>query len=148
MSFVAIKRSDGGISLFAAGDEEFIRFKINNFIGLWGASHYVSHRLMPDEALLTDRTFRDAWCDVTPEPVIDVDMSKAREIHREHLRTLRAPKLTMLDIAMSRAYADRVEQDRVEAKRQELRDVTEYPLIDAAQTPEALKLAIPDILKG
>jgi len=38
---------------------------------------YVSHRQMPDSAIPTDRTFREAWSDTTPELTIDIDMAKA-----------------------------------------------------------------------
>ena len=38
---------------------------------------YVSHRQMPDSAIPTDRTFRNAWADTTPELTIDIDMAKA-----------------------------------------------------------------------
>lgn len=39
---------------------------------------YVSHRAMPDEAIPTDRTFRDAWSDTTQELVIDIDLARAK----------------------------------------------------------------------
>ena len=39
---------------------------------------YVSHRLMPDDAIPTDRTHREAWCDVTPELVIDIDPARIK----------------------------------------------------------------------
>jgi len=94
-----------------------------------------------------DRTFRDAWCDVTQKPTVDIDMTKARDIQRNRLRAMREPKLAALDVEMTRAFADPAKQAAIDAKRQALRDVTKDPLIDAAKTPEELIAAIPDVLK-
>lgn len=85
-----------------------------------------------------DRSFRNAWCDVTPEPAVDIDMPKARDIQRDRLRALRSPKLAALDIEMSRAFDDKAKQKEVESKRQALRDVTKHPSIEAATTSEEL----------
>ena len=96
-----------------------------------------------------DRTFRDAWCDVTQKPTVDIDMTKAKDIHRNRLRALRAPKLAALDIESMKAVIakDDSKTNEVEARKQALRDVTKAPLIDAAKTPEELIAAIPDVLK-
>ncbi len=91
-----------------------------------------------------DRTFRSAW-----KNDLTVDMPKARDIHREFLRVLRAPKFTELDVEFMRAVEQKndAEIERIAAEKQELRDVTAVPEIEAAQTPEQLKAVIPDILK-
>jgi hypothetical protein len=84
-------------------------------------------------------------------------MTKAREIHRTHLRTLRVRKFIDLDIQTFRAIekllpalkalgADVAELERIVALKTELRDVTTLPAIDAAKTPEELKAAIPAVL--
>lgn len=91
--------------------------------------------------------FRDAWCDVTPEPKIDINIPKARDIHRDRLRAMRAEKFTALDIEMTRAFDNPSKQKDIEAKRQALRDVTQDPSIEKANTPEELMAVIPDILK-
>ena len=142
---VIIKRHDGGISIMRLLDEE-----PDVEIEKWREIHvgaYHSHRFMPDDSIPVDRTFRNAWCDVTPEAVIDIDMTKARELHRAHMRRVRAPKLAALDIEMSRAFRDAAKRKRIEAKRQALRDVTADPAIDAAKTPEELKAVIPAVLR-
>jgi hypothetical protein len=105
-----------------------------------------SWREIQADGVPIDRTFRGAWCDVTAAPVVDIDMPKARNIHRDRLRKLRAPLLAALDIEMSKAYKNPAAQDTIEAKRQALRDVTADPSIEAAKTPEELKAAIPAIL--
>lgn len=107
-----------------------------------------SWREIEESVVPQDRTFRNAWCDVTPEPVVDIDMAKARNIHRDRLREMRAPKLAALDVEYQRAdeLNDGAQKMAIAARKQALRDVTKHPDIDAAQTPEQLKAAIPNIL--
>lgn len=102
--------------------------------------HELSDDFVPD----TDRTFRNAW--VTDGSVLSVDMDKAREIHKQNLRSLRDPLLLAADVEMSKAYNDKTQQDAIEAKRQKLRDVTDDQSIAAATTPDELRAAIPKIL--
>lgn len=97
-------------------------------------------RIIDKSGVPSDRTFRNAWkADLT------VDMPKAREIHREHLRQMRAPLLQALDVEYQRAdeRGDPAEKQRIAARKQVLRDVTKDVAIEAAQTPEELKAAIP-----
>lgn len=107
----------------------------------------------PGEQFPTDRTFRNAWRDRGGK--VEVDMPHARELHRDRLRELRAPRLAELDIEYQRAdeaasgkpgWMERLRgltaQDakgQIIAAKQRLRDVTADPRIEAAQTPEELK---------
>jgi hypothetical protein len=91
------------------------------------------------------RHFRDAWRD--GGKAVDVDMPKARDIHRERLRTMRTSKLSALDIEMTRAFDDKAKQGEIEKRRQALRDVTADPAIEKASTPEELLAVLPDALK-
>lgn len=146
---LVIKRTDGvSIKLLVEGED------VDDAVARWRQSclsdnpaipslDYVSHRLMPDSAHPGDKTFRNAWCDVTPEPVIDVDMVKARNVWRDKMRRERKPLLEALDIEMTRAYNDPIKQGVVEAKRQALRDVTDDSAIGAAATPDQLKAVWP-----
>jgi hypothetical protein len=79
---------------------------------------------------------------------ITISMSKAREIHRDRLRRLRAPRLAALDVAFIRAMetSDTAHLAEIAKQKQALRDVTADARIDAARTPEALSTVIPDIL--
>jgi hypothetical protein len=105
----------------------------------------VSFRAMPCSAIPQDRSFRDAWCDVTPEPVIDIDMDKARAIHKDRLRVLRKPLLAGLDIEYQRAdeRGNKTKKKKIVALKKELRDVTDDPAILAAKTPDELKAVWP-----
>lgn len=95
-----------------------------------------------------DRTFRNAWVHDGKKPV--VHMGRAREIHRNHLRKLRAAKFLELDAAYNSAdeNGDAAGKKAIGARRQVLRDITRHPSIEAAQTPEELKAAIPKELAG
>ena len=117
--------------------------------GWTGGQQMVSWRFVPNDFVddTTDRTFRNAWKDdggITP----GTDMPTARDIHRDRLRAIREPLLLALDADYLRALEtnDVLEQRRIAAKKQALRDVTADPAIDAAQTPEALKLVMPAAL--
>lgn len=100
-----------------------------------------------------DRTFRGAWRDAGS--TIRVDMPAAREIHRQRMRYAREPILLALDVAYQRAGeaapgmldADHeLAQADVVSRKQQLRDVTDDPAIDAAQTPDELKAVWPACL--
>lgn len=95
------------------------------------------------KAAIIDRTFRDAWCFCKKQGV-RVDMEKARDIHRNRLRSQRAPLLESLDIQFMRASEQSGEaaekaKKAVLAKKKFLRDLPADPAIDKAKTPEALK---------
>ncbi len=109
----------------------------------------VSFRVMPYSAIPQDRYFRNAWCDVTSEPVIDIDMDKARAIHKDRLRERRKPRLAELDIEYQRAdeQGDKKKKRDIAARKQALRDVTDDPAIAAATTPEELKNVVPAALR-
>lgn len=72
--------------------------------------------------------------------VIRHNMPKARELHRHLLRHQRAEKLLILDAAFNGATArgDQARAAALEAIRAELRDLTDDPRIDAAQTIDQL----------
>jgi len=85
----------------------------------------------------SSREFRNAWEDVG---TVQVNMPKAREIHKDWLRKLRKPLLSELDVAYQRAdeIGDVAEKQRIAAEKQVLRDITAHPGIEAAQTPDEL----------
>jgi hypothetical protein len=103
-------------------------------------------RRLEDGDLPADRTFRLAWKDSSDG--ITVDMPKAREIHRQHLRVQRAPLLDALDVEYIRAdeAGDTASKKRIAKRKQELRDVTDDPAIAKAKTPDELKAVMPPAL--
>lgn len=77
---------------------------------------------------------------------ISVDMNKARAIHRDRMRSARAPKLTALDVAFQLALEAGSDTSVIVAQKQALRDVTADLDIEVAQTPDELKQVWPAIL--
>jgi len=143
MNVIVIKCADGSVQimqLIEAKDAtaEVEKWKLN-------ASKYVSHREMPIEAIPTDRAFRNAWSDVTPELSIDVDMIKARDIQRDRIRAIRKPLLESLDVKSIQALesGDAATVASVVAQKKTLRDLPTDPRIDAAQTLRDLKAILP-----
>lgn len=77
--------------------------------------------------------------------MITVDMTKAKDIWRDKIREDRKPKLADLDVQYMRAVEndDATEKAAIATKKQSLRDATADPRIDAATTPDELKLVDP-----
>lgn len=104
-------------------------------------------QIVEETAVPADRTFRDAW--VSCVGGCRVDMPKARNVHRNRLRMLRAPLLAKLDVDYMKAQerGDAATAAAIAKKKQALRDVTVDPAIDAAATPEALAAVMPAALE-
>ncbi|CTQ53099.1 hypothetical protein LP7551_01620 [Roseibium album] len=103
----------------------------------------------------SDRVFRDAWA-ITGANVIDVDMPRAREIHRAKVRTERQSKFAEVDrvalpLTRKAVYAALTAAEKrtlsdVEHAAQKLRDAPSHAAIEAAETPEDLKALTLDVL--
>jgi len=110
-------------------------------------NQYISHREMPDEAIPTDRSYRGAWTDTTPELTIDIDIVKAREIHLQRIRIKRNDELSKLDVEVMKAQdiGDTEKLAQIRQRKQELRDLptTLRPTLDAANTVDELKAIQP-----
>jgi len=107
----------------------------------------VSWRRIDIKDLPTSRDFRAAWN--YDGKIVDVDMVKAREIHKSRMRAVRTPLLAAFDVEYQRAdeEEDSEKKASIVASKQLLRDVTEDPAIAAAKTPEELTAVWPEILK-
>lgn len=96
----------------------------------------------------SDRAFRSAWA-VNGKSVI-VDMQKAREIHKDRLRVIRAPMLAALDVEYQRADEsgnDEAKAD-VRQRKQTLRDLTSDPAINRAADVVSLIATVPAALRA
>jgi len=80
-----------------------------------------------DPQQMPNREFRDAWCDVTPEAKIDIDLVKAKEIQLEKLRVER--QQAFVDLGFPQKISPEIEEailsQPTKEKLQALRDVTE-----------------------
>lgn len=70
------------------------------------------------------REWRAAWTWQTPDPVIDVDIDRAKEITKDRLRIERAPMLADLDIRIMKAIERGDDISGLAAEKQRLRDIT------------------------
>ena len=99
----------------------------------------VSWRIVRYQDIPADRTYRDAW--EHQAGAIVHHLGKAREIHRQHLRSARSAKLAALDVAYQRADedGDQPRKRQIAAQKQALRDLPTHPDIEAAQTIAQLR---------
>lgn len=147
MKYFLIKRDDGGVSIMniPPRKEDGSYPSQYDCIAKWADQSGIIEVVEIDRGdIPQDRTFRDAW-----GHDLSVDMPKARDIWRKKMRVVRKPKIEALDVEMMRAVGkrDNKAMDDVEKRKQALRDVTDYPAIEAAQTPEELKAVWPEVLK-
>ena len=85
----------------------------------------------------TDRSFRDAWTfDGTN---FGVDITKAKEIHKDRIRFAREKKLAELDVDFQRALETSSDTTAIVAKKQVLRDYPAQSGISTAVTDTDLK---------
>ena len=68
-----------------------------------------------------------------------IDMAKARELHKDKIRTARAPKFAELDIEFQKALETGASTTDIVAKKQALRDAPADSGIAAASDADALK---------
>ena len=80
--------------------------------------------------------------------MINVNMDKARDIHREKVRQARNPKLAANDVEFQRALETGADTATIVSEKQALRDAPAAAAIDAATTPEELKAAWDSDLLG
>tara|TARA_R100001126_G_scaffold90442_1_gene59675 strand:- start:3122 stop:3472 length:351 start_codon:yes stop_codon:yes gene_type:complete len=97
-----------------------------------GATDYLN----ADYSIPSERTFRDGW--EVNENVIQVNMTKAKDIWREKIREARKEVLEDLDVQYMRALETGADTSQIIADKQTLRDAPALTSIDAATTPEEL----------
>ena len=73
--------------------------------------------------------------------MIHINMTKARDIHREKVREARKPKLAAKDVEFQRALETGADTSAIVAAKQALRDAPAASAIEAASTPDELKQA-------
>ena len=69
--------------------------------------------------------------------MITINLSKAKDITKERLRTQRVPLLQVQDVAFQRALEEGADTTAIVAEKQRLRDITK--LADQATTLDQLK---------
>jgi len=69
----------------------------------------------------------------------DIDMAKAKEIHKNYIRIARQPLLESLDIEFQKALETSADTSVIIAKKQALRDAPADLAIGSASTADELK---------
>ena len=69
----------------------------------------------------------------------DIDMAKAKEIHKNKIRIARQPLLESLDIEFQKALETSADTSAIVAKKQALRDAPADSAIKSASTTDELK---------
>ena len=92
-------------------------------------------RIVEDNIIPSDRTFRDAW-DFDDDKIFE-NVSKAKDIHKNKLRAERKPLLEAQDILFQRALETGSDTTSIIAEKQRLRDITKA--VDSCNTIEDVK---------
>ena len=71
--------------------------------------------------------------------IITIDMTKAKEVHKTHIRLARTSKLANLDIEFQKALETGADTTAIVSQKQALRDAPADSAIDAATDEAALK---------
>lgn len=97
-------------------------------------------RICTTDKVPKTREFRQAWTDDNPTDTVDIDMSEAREIHKDRVRRLREDAFKELDAEFMRAMEtlDEKKIKEIKLKKQELRDITECDEIEKCNCPNKL----------
>ena len=93
--------------------------------------------IVEDSEIPKNTFFSRAWKIVDGK--IEMDITKAREVHRENIRMARQEKLAELDVQFQRALESSSDTSTIVAKKQALRDAPADSAIDAATDESALK---------
>lgn len=93
--------------------------------------------IVEDSEIPKNTFFTRAWKIVDGK--IEMDITKAREVHRENIRMARQEKLAELDVQFQRALESSSDTSTIVAKKQALRDAPADSAIDAATDEAGLK---------
>ena len=105
---------------------------MTTFINIDGVSKDASSLTVP-----SDRTFRGAW--EFNSDVVVVNMTAAKAIHKDNLRSERKARLEALDVSYMKALEAGSGAPEIATEKDTLRNITADARIDAATTPDELK---------
>ena len=97
----------------------------------------LSYHIVEDSEIPKNTFFSRAWKIVDGK--IEMDIVKARNVHRENIRLARQEKLAELDIEFQRALEASADTSTIVSKKQALRDAPADSAIDAATDEAGLK---------
>lgn len=144
---IGIERDDGGLTVMTLVDGLGLE-DVPREIAKWEQGTGYKAVRWEEITEYPPRLYRNAY-ELGDKQAV-VNMEKARNLHRDELRIARKPMLEELDVAYVRAdeTGDAAQKASIASDKTVLRDVTEDPRIEAAQTPEELAQLTLDTLIG
>ena len=97
----------------------------------------LSYYIVEDSEIPKNTFFERAWKIVDGK--IEMDITKAKEVHKENIRNARQEKLAELDIEFQKALETSSSTTDIISKKQALRDAPADSAIAAAKTEDELK---------
>ena len=101
----------------------------------------VDYEIVPEDAIPSDRFFRNAW--TLGDCCVEHDLDKCKAVGHDIRRTKRAEEFQPFDEVIAKQIPGK-DAAQAEAKRQEIRDKYSevQDVIDAAESPEEIKAAL------
>lgn len=133
MKLIYTRAEDNGLSIVTAAPKENLEkvlgplTDLQYLVEVYNSipSTAIKVREISGDDIPTDREFRDAWCDITDLPSIDIDNQKAKNIALERMRKQRNDALDLLDKTAIQALENGVGIEAIKIRKQALRDATE-----------------------
>jgi hypothetical protein len=133
MKRIIYQNSEGGVSVIIPTESVELALK--------DVPEGVAYEIVEDDAIPSDRFFRNAW--VANGAAVDVDLDKAKDIGHDIRRTQRAEEFKPFDEIIAKQIPG-LDATEAEASRAQIR--FKYGLIqdviDAASDPEEIKSAL------
>ncbi len=126
-------RQDGGINIVNAASKE----SIETVLGPLTREEYIEHvwtcsipsdainpRVIDGNGIPESREFRNAWVDVTPDPKVNIDLARAKDMKLAEMRIKRNKLLDETDKEFLLALEKGQDLTAIKARKQALRDST------------------------
>jgi len=136
MTRIIYKNESGGVSVIIPTGELSIEE-----VAAKDVPTGVAYEIVEDDAIPSDRFFRNAW--VANGAAVEVDLDQAKEIGHDKRRAARAEEFAPLDEVIAKQIPGN-DPAEVETERQAIRDkyAAVQEQIDAAATPDEIKAAL------
>lgn len=133
---IIYKNQEGGISVIHPTGELSIEE-----VAAKDVPEGVAYEIVEDDAIPSDRTFRNAW--VMGDCCIEHDLDKCKALGHDMRRAKRAEEFAPHDEVIAKQIPGQ-DMEAAEEARQEIRDkyVQVQEQIDAAATPDEIKAAL------
>jgi len=133
MNRIIYPTPDGGVAVLVPSPEYLQDHTIEE-LAAKDVPPNTPYRIVNDDEVPSDRTFRNAWKD---NGGIKVNMPKAKDITKDRLRAERKPLLEAQDVAFQRALETGASTAAIVSEKQRLRDITKQ--VDALASLDELK---------